>query len=89
MGLVERSRHSGLSPARPSKLEHGKLYLTLATPSHIALVFNVDLDHFFSDEKNKHTFARAGKKDRLRFPEAPDLGPSLSNLNPGTLRYRS
>jgi transcriptional regulator with XRE-family HTH domain len=71
MGLVELSRHTGLSPALLSKLEHGKLYPTLPTLSRIALVFSVGLDHFFSDEKDRHTFAVARKKDRLRFPEAP------------------
>jgi transcriptional regulator with XRE-family HTH domain len=71
MGLVELSRHTGLSPALLSKLEHGKLYPTLPTLSRIALVFSVGLDHFFSDAKDRHTFAVARKKDRLRFPEVP------------------
>jgi transcriptional regulator with XRE-family HTH domain len=73
MGLVELSRHTGLSPALLSKLEHGKLYPTLPTLSRIALVFSVGLEYFFGDEKERHTFALARKKDRLRFPEAPDL----------------
>jgi transcriptional regulator with XRE-family HTH domain len=73
MGLVELSRHTGLSPALLSKLEHGKLYPTLPTLSRIALVFSVGLEHFFTDEKQKHIFAVARKKDRLRFPEAPGL----------------
>lgn len=73
MGLVELSRHTGLSPALLSKLEHGKLYPTLPTLSRIALVFSVGLDHFFSDERQKRTFALVRKKDRLRFPEAPEL----------------
>jgi quercetin dioxygenase-like cupin family protein len=34
-------------------------------------VFSVGLDHFFGDEKDRHTFAVARKKDRLRFPEVP------------------
>jgi quercetin dioxygenase-like cupin family protein len=75
MGLVELSRHTGLSPALLSKLEHGKLYPTLPTLSRIALVFSVGLDHFFSDERDKHTFALVRRKDRLRFPEAPDIDP--------------
>ena len=73
MGLVELSRHTGLSPALLSKLEHGKLYPTLPTLSRIALVFSVGLDHFFTDERQKHTFALVRKKDRLRFPESPKL----------------
>jgi transcriptional regulator with XRE-family HTH domain len=73
MGLVELSRHTGLSPALLSKLEHGKLYPTLPTLSRIALVFSVGLEHFFSDERLSHTFALTRKRDRLRFPEAPDM----------------
>lgn len=73
MGLVELSRHTGLSPALLSKLEHGKLYPTLPTLSRIALVFSVGLEHFFSNEREKHIFSLIRKKDRLRFPEAPEL----------------
>ncbi len=73
MGLVELSKHTGLSPALLSKLEHGKLYPTLPTLSRIALVFSVGLDHFFGDEKGRHTFAATRKKDRLRFPEVPGI----------------
>src|SRR5208283_5409372 len=65
------SKHTGLSPALLSKLEHGKLYPTLPTLTRIALVFSVSLDHFFSDDKDRHTFAVSRKKDRLRFPEIP------------------
>lgn len=36
IGLVELSRHTGLSPALLSKLEHGNLYPTLPTLSRIA-----------------------------------------------------
>lgn len=73
MGLVELSRHTGLSPALLSKLEHGKLYPTLPTLSRIAMVFSAGLDFFFSDERQRHTFALVRKKDRLRFPETPEL----------------
>jgi transcriptional regulator with XRE-family HTH domain len=73
MGLVELSKHTGLSPALLSKLEHGKLYPTLPTLSRIALVFSVGLEYFFTDEKQRHTFALARKQERLRFPEAPGV----------------
>jgi transcriptional regulator with XRE-family HTH domain len=73
MGLVELAKHTGLSPALLSKLEHGKLYPTLPTLSRIALVFSVGLEHFFTDERQKHMFALARKKERLKFPEAPGL----------------
>jgi len=76
MGLVELSRHTGLSPALLSKLEHGKLYPTLPTLSRIALVFSVSLDHFFSNEREKHVFAVTRKKERLRFPESPEVDPA-------------
>ena len=71
MGLVELSRHTGLSPALLSKLEHGKLYPTLPTLSRIAMVFSVGLEYFFADDRQRRTFAIARKNDRLRFPEAP------------------
>jgi quercetin dioxygenase-like cupin family protein len=71
MGLVELSRHSGLSPALLSKLEHDRLYPTLPTLSRIAMVFSVGLE-FFADERQEQTFALVRKKDRLRFLEAPD-----------------
>src|SRR5436305_1534790 len=73
MGLVELSKHTGLSPALLSKLEHGKLYPTLPTLSRIALVFSVGLEYYFTDEKQRHTFALARKQERLRFPEAPGV----------------
>jgi transcriptional regulator with XRE-family HTH domain len=73
MGLVELRKHTGLSSALLSKLEHNKLYRTLPTLSRIALVFTVGLEYFFADDKLRRTFALARKKERLRFPEAPDL----------------
>jgi transcriptional regulator with XRE-family HTH domain len=74
LGLVELSRHTGLSPALLSKLEHGKLYPTLPTLSRIALVFSVGLEYFFNDEREKHTFALVRKKERIRLPEVPENG---------------
>ncbi|HET7105297.1 MAG TPA: XRE family transcriptional regulator [Candidatus Acidoferrum sp.] len=73
IGLVELSKHTKLSPALLSKLEHGRLYPTLPTLMRIALVFSVSLEYFFGDEKGKRTYALTRKKDRLRFPEAPGL----------------
>lgn len=73
MGLLELSRHTGLSAALLSKLEHAKLYPTLPTLSRIAMAFSLGLDFFFSDQRQRHTFALVRKKDRLRFPQAPEL----------------
>jgi transcriptional regulator with XRE-family HTH domain len=67
MGLVELGRHTGLSAAMLSKIERGRLFPTLPTLLRIAMVFNVGLEHFFSN--GGHTVAVACKKDRLAFEE--------------------
>ncbi len=67
MGLVELGRHTGLSAAMLSKIERARLFPTLPTLLRIAMVFNVGLEHFFTDER--HTVAVARKKDRLVFEE--------------------
>jgi len=72
MGLVELGRHTGLSAAMLSKVERGKLFPTLPTLFRIALVFNVGLEYFFSDERKRHVVAIVRKAERQRFPERPD-----------------
>jgi transcriptional regulator with XRE-family HTH domain len=67
MGLVELGRHTGLSAAMLSKIERGRLFPTLPTLLRIAMVFNVGLEHFFTD--GRHVAAVARKKDRLVFEE--------------------
>ncbi len=69
MGLVELGKHTGLSAAMLSKLERGKVFPTLPTLLRIAMVFNVGLDYFFTDERKRHVVAIVRKKDRLRFAE--------------------
>jgi transcriptional regulator with XRE-family HTH domain len=69
MGLVELGRHTGLSAAMLSKIERGRLFPTLPTLLRIALVFSVELDHFFTDEKRRKTIAVVRRADRKRFPE--------------------
>jgi len=71
LGLVDLGRHTGLSPALLSKLERGKMFPTLQTLLRIAMVFNVDLDHFFADHRKHRALAIARRAERLRFPEAP------------------
>ena len=71
LGLVELGRHTGLSAALLSKLERSKLYPTLPTLARIATVFDVGLEHFFTDERKRHVVAVAKKQDRKRFPERP------------------
>lgn len=70
MGLLELSKHTGLSPALLSKLERDLMHPTLPTLLRIAMVFSVDLDYFFiSGPKPVLSIVRKG--DRLRFPDAP------------------
>jgi transcriptional regulator with XRE-family HTH domain len=67
MGLVELGRHTGFSSAMLSKIERARLFPTLPTLLRIAMVFNVGLEHFFTD--GRHVAAVARKEDRLVFEE--------------------
>ena len=71
MGLVELSKHTGLSAALLSKLERGKLFPTLPTLLRIAMVYSVGLDYFFTDEHKRRVISIVRKQDRVRFPERP------------------
>jgi len=71
MGLVELSKHTGLSAALLSKLERGKLFPTLPTLLRIAMVHSVGLDYFFTDERKRRVISVVRKEDRVRFPERP------------------
>jgi transcriptional regulator with XRE-family HTH domain len=71
MGLVELSKHTGLSPALLSKLERDLMHPTLPTLFRIAIVFSVGLEYFFNSESTP-VLEIVRKKDRLRFPDSPD-----------------
>src|SRR2546423_337477 len=71
MGLVELGKHTGLSAALLSKLERGKLFPTLPTLLRIAMVFDVGLDYFFTDERKRRTVGVVRREERVRFPEKP------------------
>src|SRR6516162_262383 len=71
MGLVELSKHTGLSAALLSKLERGRLFPTLPTLLRIAMVYGVGLDFFFTDERKRRVVSVVKKEDRVRFPERP------------------
>ena len=71
MGLVELSKHTGLSAALLSKLERGKLFPTLPTLLRIAMVYSVGLEYFFADERKRRVVSVVRKEDRVRFPERP------------------
>ncbi len=70
MGLVELSRHTGLSAALLSKLERDVMRPTLPTLLRIALVFNVGLDYFFVVEP-KPVLEIIRRSSRIRLPELP------------------
>ena len=71
MGLLELSKHTGLSPALLSKLERDLMHPTLPTLLRIAMVFSVGLEYFFNPEP-RPVLAIVRKKERLRFPDSPD-----------------
>jgi transcriptional regulator with XRE-family HTH domain len=71
MGLSELSKHTGLSPSLLSKLERDLMHPTLPTLLRIALVFSVGLEYFFNPDP-KPVLEIVRKRERLRFPEAPD-----------------
>jgi transcriptional regulator with XRE-family HTH domain len=71
MGLIQLSKHTGLSPALLSKLERDVMHPTLPTLTRIAMIFNVGLEYFFSPEV-KTTIEIVRAKERLSFPESSD-----------------
>lgn len=73
MGLMELSKHTGLSPALLSKLERDVMHPTLPTLLRIAMVFSVGLEYFFIPEP-KPVLEIVRKSERLRFPDSPDAG---------------
>lgn len=74
LGLAQLSEHTGLSPAMLSKIERGQLFPTLPTLVRIALVFGVDLGHFFNREGPRVAVTRKGERVRLPIP-AGDASP--------------
>src|ERR1700761_2218565 len=72
IALVDLGKHTGLSASMLSQLENGKLVPTLPTLARIAMVFDVGLEHFFGERRQKRTFAIVRAEDRLRFPDLAD-----------------
>src|ERR1700761_7947020 len=72
IALVDLGKPTGLSPSMLSQLENGKLIPTLPTLARIAMVFDVGLEHFFSDKRLRRTFAIVRKDERMRFPDRAD-----------------
>jgi transcriptional regulator with XRE-family HTH domain len=69
IALTDLGKHTGLSASMLSQLENGKLVPTLPTLARIAMVFDVGLEHFFSDKRTRRMFHIVRAEDRLRFPE--------------------
>src|SRR3954447_25127224 len=72
IALVDLGKHTGLSASMLSQLENGKLIPTLPTLARIAIVFDVGLEFFFSEKRQKRTFAIVRAEERIRFPELSD-----------------
>ena len=72
MGLVDLGAHTGLSASLLSQLENGKMVPTLPTLARISMVFDVGIDHFFSDRAKKTRFSVVRAAERMRFPERAD-----------------
>ncbi len=72
IALVDLGKHTGFSASMLSQLENGKLIPTLPTLARIAMVFDVSLEHFFSEKVARRVFSIVRAEERLRFPERPD-----------------
>src|SRR3954463_8341013 len=72
IALVDLGKHTGLSASMLSQLENGKLIPTLPTLARIATVFDVGLEFFFGEKRQKKSFSVIRAPDRIRFPEAPE-----------------
>ena len=72
IALVDLGKHTGLSASMLSQLENGKLIPTLPTLARIAMVFDVGLEHFFSDQRSHRTFSIVRSGERIQFPELPE-----------------
>lgn len=68
LGLVQLGEHTGISSAMLSKIERGQIIPTLPTLTKIALVFGVDLSHFFSKNAPRIAVTRQGERVRLPIP---------------------
>lgn len=69
IALTDLGKHTGLSASMLSQLENGKLIPTLPTLARIAMVFDVGLEHFFTDKRLRRTFSIVRKEERMKFPD--------------------
>jgi transcriptional regulator with XRE-family HTH domain len=69
LGLAELGRHTGLSSSFLSQLETGRVVPTLRNLARIAMVFNKDLNYFFSPVPLT-LFRIHRASDRVRLPQS-------------------
>lgn len=74
LSLMQLSAHTGLSPAMISKIERDQLFPTLPTLLRIAMVFDLGLDHFFTDSEAGRALAIVRRSERVRLPDRPGGG---------------
>ncbi|HEX4749801.1 MAG TPA: XRE family transcriptional regulator [Bryobacteraceae bacterium] len=72
IALIDLGRHTGLSASMLSQLENGKLIPTLPTLTRIAMVFDVGLEFFFGEKRQKRVFSIVRAQERMVFPEQPE-----------------
>ncbi len=72
IGLVELGKHTGLSAALLSKIEHSHIFPPLGTLLRIGMVFGVGLDYFFTDERKRHVVAVVRRSERQKFPDTTE-----------------
>jgi transcriptional regulator with XRE-family HTH domain len=72
IALIDLGRHTGLSASMLSQLENGKLIPTLPTLTRIAMVFDVGLEFFFGEKRQKRVFSIVRAEERMVFPELPE-----------------
>jgi len=77
IALTDLGRQTGLSASMLSQLENGKLVPTLPTLARIAMVFEIGLDHFFTDKRERRLFSVVRAEERLG---ASDPAPVLRGL---------
>jgi transcriptional regulator with XRE-family HTH domain len=72
LALSDLAKHTGLSSSLLSQLETGKMIPTLPTLARVAMVFDVGLEHFFGDKRERKLFSIVRAGERMRFPERAD-----------------
>jgi len=76
MGLVELGQRTGLSASYLSQLETGRVVPTLRNLMRVAMVFHVDLSHFFKESK-ANSFQISKSSDRINLSFGSKIAPFM------------